>query len=158
MDAKMFLKKKKKIGHENIKKKLTLKVAYKWQFGFFFSAALEYSFYRFLYPMICGTISGALMNDISKVNKVWIYKIEYLFLQKHFWSKIQGGVSKPGSLSMWKPWFYLYFVILKIWISCLLFWAGNTIFENLTRPFSRLNFNGNLLINTSDLISKWITK
>ena len=47
-------------------KKLTSKVVYLWQFGFFFSAAptaqnspeIEYPFYRFLYPMIGGTICG----------------------------------------------------------------------------------------------------
>ena len=52
---------------------MTSKVAHLWQFGFFFLCSLECpkqpridnSFYRFLYPMICGTISGAEMNEVQ---------------------------------------------------------------------------------------------
>ena len=50
-------------SNENINK-TTSKVAYLWQFGFFFTLqppkqpGINNSFYRFLYPMICGTISG----------------------------------------------------------------------------------------------------
>ena len=47
-------------------KKLPSKVAYLWQFSFFFLCSpdcpkqprIKYPFYRFLYLMICGTISG----------------------------------------------------------------------------------------------------
>ena len=52
-------------GHENIKN-LPSKIAFLWQFGFCLLCSpecskqprIEYPFYRFLYPMICVTISG----------------------------------------------------------------------------------------------------
>ena len=45
---------------------MTSKVAYLWQFGFFFLCSpdcpkqprIDHLFYRFLYPIICGAISG----------------------------------------------------------------------------------------------------
>ena len=58
---------KKKIGHENIEK-LT---SGHWQFGFFFSLPpkqprIEYPCYRFLYPMISGTISLSVKSLVER--------------------------------------------------------------------------------------------
>ena len=69
-------------------KKLTSKVAYLWQFGFFFSAALTahnspeldtYPFYRFLYPMISGTIPRPKSDNQNCKSTTFIHKKHVLF-------------------------------------------------------------------------------
>ena len=69
-------------------KKTPTKVAYLWQFGFFFLCSpdcpklprTEYLFYRFFYPMICGTVFGE--STYSKEKKYINSVDEWLWVEK----------------------------------------------------------------------------
>ena len=82
-------------GHENMKK-LTSKVAYLQQFGFFSLCSpnfpkqprIDNSFYRIMYPMICGTISGSPQNTAKNyTSKIQIFSYDQSIFVCHIQPK-----------------------------------------------------------------------
>ena len=126
---------------------MTSKVAYLWQFGFFFlcpdcpkQPRIDNSFYRFLYPMICGTIHGdeSLGKPLtlavilySMYNfKSWIVNWQFFTINSY---QIQTNRNSGWIRLNWNddcPWNH--FLDCHLWLTC-------SIARSL---FSKINYLG----------------
>ena len=70
---------------------------------------IEYPFYRFLYPMICGTISGPTYKGSGSLKKGSMIFGQYLTIQAIVWSHFYSFRAPHPSLVYSKATMYIHF-------------------------------------------------